>query len=264
MSDWKRPHAVWIVGHRGAPRRARENTLDSLDWAESLGADAFEFDLRQTRDGEAVLFHDEDIVLGGQRVPVKSFTAREIEKLVLPSEFGEYRIPRLEEVFHRYGHQMRYLVEVKTSGATQLALMARRVATLAAAFGVGARCLVASFDAEFLKRMRETDPEIAASFIFDHAVSLPSPGKPTPLFPPVDAICPRRDLVNAALLEQAVAAGLSVHPWTVDEEGEIRRLIGAGVASVITNLPDLALSVRDGASQTPGASPPAPAGAVGG
>ena len=109
MSDWRQPHDTWIVGHRGAPRRARENTLDSLDWAESLGADAVEFDLRQTRDGEAVLFHDEEIVLGGQRVPVKSFTAREIERLQLPSDFGEYRVPRLEEVFHRYGHDMRYV-----------------------------------------------------------------------------------------------------------------------------------------------------------
>ena len=251
MSDWKSPHATWIVGHRGAPRRARENTLDSLDWAESLGADAVEFDLRQTRDGEAILSHDEDIVLGGQRVPIRSFTAREIEKLVLPSEFGEYRIPKLEEVFHRYGHQMRYLVEVKTAATTQLTLMARRVAGLAAAFGVAQRCLVASFDAEFLRRMRETEPEIATGFIFDRGVSLPSPGKPTPLFPPVDAICPRRDLVNQALLEQAAAAGLSVNAWTVDEEGEIRRLLGAGVASVITNLPDLALSLRNGASEAP-------------
>lgn len=247
MSDWRKPHDVWIVGHRGAPRRARENTLDSLDWAESLGADAVEFDLRQTRDGEAVLFHDEDIVLGAQRVPVKSFTAREIERLQLPSDFGEYRIPRLEEVFHRYGHDLRYLVEVKTSGSTQLAQMARRVASLAAAFGVRPRCLVASFDAEFLRRMRETDPEIAAGFIFDHAVSLPAPGKPTPLFPPVDAICPRRDLVGPALLEQAAAAGLTVHPWTVDDEGEMRRLMDAKVASVITNLPDLGLAVRGGA-----------------
>ncbi len=263
MSDWKGSHPVWIVGHRGAPRRARENTLDSFDWAESLGADAVEFDVRQTRDGEAVLFHDEDIVLGGQRVPVRSFTAREIEKLSLPSEFGEYRIPRLEEVFHRYSHQMRYLVEVKTSAATQLALLARRVAMLAAAFGVGPRCLVASFDGELLKRMREADPEIATGFIFHHAVSLPSPGKPTPLFPPVDAICPRRDLVNPALLEQAAEAGLTVHPWTVDDEGEIRRLIGAGVASVITNLPDLALSVRDGKSPEPAVLPPRPAGTVG-
>ena len=264
MSEWKGPHPVWIVGHRGAPRRARENTLDSLDWAESLGADAVEFDVRQTRDGEAVLYHDEDIVLGGQRVPVRSFTAREIEKLSLPSEFGEYRIPRLEEVFHRYGHQMRYFVEVKTAATTQLALLARRVAMLAGAFSVGPRCLVASFDPEFLKRMREAEPEIATGFIFDRAISLPSPGKPTPLFPPVDAICPRRDLVNAVLLEQAAAAGLTVHPWTVDDEGEIRRLIGAGVASVITNLPDLAVAVRDGTGRAEAPLPQRPAGTLGG
>jgi glycerophosphoryl diester phosphodiesterase len=78
----------------------------------------------------------------------------------------------------------------------------------------------------------------------------------------VDAICPRRDLVNAALLEQAAAAGLTVHPWTVDEEPELRRLIGAGVASVITNLPDLGLSVRDALSR--GGEEPAarPAGGI--
>ena len=54
--------------------------------------------------------------------------------------------------------------------------MARRIAKLAAAFGIGDRCLVASFDAEFLKRMRETAPEIATSFLFDHPVALPAPG----------------------------------------------------------------------------------------
>ena len=248
MSEGKQPHPTWIVGHRGAPRRARENTLDSLDWAESLGADAVEFDLRQTRDGEAVLYHDEDVVLGGQRVPVKSFTFREIERLQLPSDFGEYRVPRLEDVFHRYGHAMRYVVEVKTSGSTQLALMARRVASLASAFGVAPRCLVVSFDAEFLRRMREAGPDIATGFIFDRPVSLPAPGKPTPLFPPVDAICPRRDLVGDALLEQVAAAGLTVHPWTVDEEGEIRRLLAAGVASIITNVPDVGLAARDSAA----------------
>ncbi len=249
MSEWRAPHAAWIVGHRGAPRRARENTIDSLDWAESLRVDAVEFDLRQTRDGEAVLFHDEEIVLGNQRIPVRGFTAREIEKLLLPSEFGEYRIPKLEEVFHRYGHAMRYIVEVKTSAQTQLGVMARRVSSLAKEFGVGALCLVASFDAEFLKIMRETDPEIATSFLFDHPVALPEPGRLTPLFPPVDAIAPRRDLVSSQLLSQAAAAGLTVHPWTVDDPEEIRRLIEMGVSSVTTNVPDVALRVRGGGDQ---------------
>ena len=246
-SVWRQPHPTWIVGHRGAPRRARENTIESLDFAESLGADAFEFDLRQTRDGEAVLYHDEEILLGTQRIPVKSFTWREIEKLVIHSEFGDYRIPRLEQVFHRYGSAMRYLVEVKSSPGMQLGTMARRIARLAEAFGVTGRCLVASFDAEFVKRMRETAPHMATSFLFDHPVALPGPGQPTPLFPPCDAIGPRRDLVTPSLLSQAAAAGLSVHPWTVDEPDEIRRLILAGVASITTNAPDEAVLVRAGA-----------------
>ncbi|HTY40318.1 MAG TPA: glycerophosphodiester phosphodiesterase [Thermoanaerobaculia bacterium] len=246
MSDWKAPHPVWIVGHRGAPRRARENTIESLDFAESFGVDAVEFDVRQTRDGDAVLFHDDDVVLGTQRIPVRSFTWREIEKLSIPSEFGDYRIPRLEQVFHRYGRALRYVVEVKSSAGMQHGTMARRIARLAEAFGVGERCLVASFDAEFLKRMREAAPAIATSFLFDHPVALPSPAQPTPLFPPVDGIGPKHDLVSPALLSQAAAANLSVHPWTVDEPAEIRSQLASGVASITTNAPDAALEIRSG------------------
>jgi glycerophosphoryl diester phosphodiesterase len=244
VSDWKTPHGTWIVGHRGAPGRARENTIESLDFAESLSTDAVEFDLRQTRDGEAVLFHDDDIVLGTQRIPLRTFTAREIDKLQLPSEFGTYRIPKLENVFHRYGRKMRYVVEIKTSPQTSLALMARRVSRVAAEFGVRDRCLVASFDGEVLRKLRELDPEIATSFLIDHAVALPEAGRLTPLFPPVDAVGPRCDLVTPAFVAQAAAAGLSVHPWTADDPAEIRRLLALGVASITTNVPDVALAIR--------------------
>jgi glycerophosphoryl diester phosphodiesterase len=246
MSDWRQEHPVWVVGHRGAPRRARENTLDSFDFAESLRVDAVEFDLRQTRDGEAVVFHDEQIQLGNQRLPVKSFTAREIEKLLLPSEFGEYRIPKLEEVFHRYGSALRYIVEVKVASSTQRLVMARRIAHLASVFGVTRRCLVASFDAEMVKLVREVDPAIATSFLFDHPVALPEPGRPTPLFPPVDAIGPAKELVTANVMDQATRSGLSVHPWTADDVQEIRRLSELGVASITTNAPEIALRIRDG------------------
>jgi glycerophosphoryl diester phosphodiesterase len=247
MSDWREPHPTWIVGHRGAPRRARENTLASFEFAESFGVDAVELDVRPTRDGEAVVFHDDDIVLGTQRLPVRTFTWREIEKLVIPSELGEYRIPKLEQVFHRYGTALRYIVEVKSSPGMQMGTMARRIAKLVTVFGVEGRVVVGSFDAEFLKRMRETAPTFPTSYIFDHPVALPAPGQPAPLFPPVDAIAPRRDLVTPTLLSQAAMVNLSVHPWTVDEPDEIRRLIAAGVASITTNVPDVALEVRGAA-----------------
>jgi glycerophosphoryl diester phosphodiesterase len=247
VNDWKEKHPVFVVGHRGAPRRARENTLDSFDFAESLGVDAVEFDVRQTRDGEAVVFHDEQIQLGNQHLPVRSFTTREIEKLMLPSEFGEYRIPKLDEVFHRYGSALRYIVEIKISLSTHRLTMARRVAHLASVFGVAHRCVFASFDTETLKILRDVDPSLATSFLFDHPVALPEPGRPTPLFPPVNAIGPARELVTPYVMDQATRSGLSVHPWTADDEAEIRRLLGLNVASVTTNAPDLALRIRDGA-----------------
>jgi glycerophosphoryl diester phosphodiesterase len=246
MSEWTVPHETWIVGHRGAPRRARENTIESLDFAESFGVDAVEFDVRQTRDGEAVLFHDEDVVLGTQRIPVRSFTWRELERLSIPSEFGDYRIPRLESVFHRYGRTLRYVVEVKGGPGMQHGTMARRIAKLAQAFGVADRCLVASFDAEFLKKMHEAAPAIAASYLFDRPVALPSLDQPAPHFPPVAAIGPKHDLVSPALIAQAASSGLSVHPWTVDEPAAIRGMLAAGVASITTNAPDAALEIRAG------------------
>ena len=254
-SDWRGPHPVRIVGHRGAPRRARENTIASFDWAETLGADAVEFDLRQTRDGEAIVFHDEEIALGTQRVPIRSFTTREIQRLALPSEQGEYSIPRLQDVFHRYGRALAYVVEVKASSGWDRGVMARRVAGLATEYGVVSRCLVASFDAEFLKRMREVEPRLATSYVFDRPVALPEPGRLTPLFPPVDGIAPARDLATPALIAQAVAAGLSVHPWTVNDPEEIRRFLAADVASLTTDEPDVAIAVRNGA-RTPAPSGP--------
>jgi glycerophosphoryl diester phosphodiesterase len=259
VSDWREPHPTWIVGHRGAPRRARENTIASFDFAESFGADAIEFDVRLTREGEAVVFHDEEVVLGTQRIPVRTFTGREIEKLVIPSEMGEYRIPRLEQVFHRYGPALRYIVEVKSSPGMALGTMARRIAKLAGVYGVETRCLVASFDAEFLKRMRETAPRLATSYLFAHPVALPAPGQNAPLFPPVDGIGPRKDLVTPTLLSQAAMVNLSVHPWTVDEPEEIRRLLAAGVASITTNAPDEAREIREGTdSRETGLAYPAP------
>jgi glycerophosphoryl diester phosphodiesterase len=245
-NEWRGSHPVWIVGHRGAPLRARENTIDSFDWAESIGADAVEFDVRQTRDGEAVVFHDEEVSLGTQRVPVRSFTTREIERLSLPWEQGHYSIPRLQDVFHRYGRALRYVVEVKASPGFDRGVMARRIAGLAAEYGLFDRILVASFDAESVKRMREVEPRIATSYVFDHPVALPEPGRLTPLFPPVDAIAPARDLATPALLAQAAAAGLSVHPWTVNEPAEIQRFLSSGVASITTDDPEAALLLRNG------------------
>jgi glycerophosphoryl diester phosphodiesterase len=49
-----------VIGHRGAPRLAAENTLPSFEVATALGANAIETDLCVTSDGVFVLWHDRD------------------------------------------------------------------------------------------------------------------------------------------------------------------------------------------------------------
>jgi glycerophosphoryl diester phosphodiesterase len=55
-----KPAEVYVIGHRGAPCQAPENTIESFQTALRLGADAVETDICVTRDGEFVLWHDAD------------------------------------------------------------------------------------------------------------------------------------------------------------------------------------------------------------
>jgi glycerophosphoryl diester phosphodiesterase len=243
-SVWTQPHPLWIVGHRGAPRRARENTLDSFDFAESLGADAVEFDLRQTRDFDLVVFHDEQIPIGTELHPVRGMVSHDVRELLLDSSFGEYRIPTFEQVLQRYGTSLRYVVEVKASSSTDRSRAASRIADLLGAFDCRSRALVASFDPEILRRVRQRDTAIALSFLIDRPISsiAPSEGE----LPPCEAFGPRADSVDAAFMERAKASGRSVHPWTADSPEEIERLAALGVASITTNDCELAARILRG------------------
>ena len=49
--------------------------------------------------------------------------------------------------------------------------------------------------------------------------------------------------VDAALLSAARDARLQVAAWTANEEGDIRRLVDLGVGIVISDRPDLALTL---------------------
>ena len=55
------PGPPWILGHRGSPREAPENTLVSLRRAIDLGLDGVEYDVHGCASGEPVLIHDDTL-----------------------------------------------------------------------------------------------------------------------------------------------------------------------------------------------------------
>ncbi len=98
-----RKQGVAVICHRGASEFAHENTLEAYRAALELGADGNEIDIRVTRDGVLVCFHDDMLdqlldafgdVADYDWAELRAFPFRR------PGAFGEFcRIPTLEEVF---------------------------------------------------------------------------------------------------------------------------------------------------------------------
>jgi hypothetical protein len=99
-----------VICHRGASEHAHENTLEAFRATFELGGDGNEFDIRKTKDGVLVVFHDDmlDHLLEAYG-DVGDYTWEELQRFRFrdPGRFGEQcRIPTLVEVFdlHRkYG-----------------------------------------------------------------------------------------------------------------------------------------------------------------
>jgi hypothetical protein len=92
-----------LICHRGASEHAMENTLEAFRATFLLGGDGNEFDIRTTRDGVLVVFHDDmldrHLVAYGD---VSDYTWEELQRFRFrdPGKYGEHcRIPTLVEVF---------------------------------------------------------------------------------------------------------------------------------------------------------------------
>jgi len=217
-----------VVGHRGSPTKALENTFESFDRAEADGADGFELDVRLTLDGEAVVQHDAEIVLLGRRVPLATVTIPELTEL--PVERGGFR-----GFFLRYGAAGRYLVELKPGPAPRAGLLEFRVAALIAQMHLFDRALVLSFSADMLRRIREIEPRIETCLNFDATARRPEGALWPDLPKGCGAIGPQAGLVTDELFARAKAQGLGVHCWTVNDADFARQLARLGAASVISD-----------------------------
>ncbi len=117
----ERRKGVDIICHRGASEFAHENTLEAYRATFELGGDGNEFDIRATKDGVLVLFHDPMLDQSLEAYgDVSDYTWEELQRFRFrnPGRFGEQcRIPTLVEVFdllRQYGGLMH--LDIKQPG----------------------------------------------------------------------------------------------------------------------------------------------------
>ncbi|ADU48181.1 glycerophosphodiester phosphodiesterase family protein [Intrasporangium calvum] len=127
-----------------------------------------------------------------------------------------------------------------------------------AAAGTARRSLIHSFDWAVLELARDQAPELQRSALVVTGVTY-TDGSPwlgsldwrehgDDLAGAVAAVgahvvSPHHGSVDADLVSRAHDLGLGVLPWTVNEPDDLRRVVAAGVDGLITDDPELALSV---------------------
>jgi len=126
---------VLVAGHRGALLRAPENTFPSFQHAVALGADIIELDVRYTRDGRWVVFHDATLErLTGSPGAIEERTLEEVRQLRinLPQfpAHKDLRVLTLEEALEFLKNRAIAYLDHKTGPAV---LLSRELARLGAA-----------------------------------------------------------------------------------------------------------------------------------
>ena len=206
--------------------------------ARDLGADGVELDVRLSGDGELVVHHDAK--------------ARGVG-LLAEAPFAAVRasrpeIPTLAEALDACAGML-VNIEVKNlAGDADFAPDDRIVGVLADALarrGHADDVLVSSFNLDTIDRFRRV-PDAAPTALltlrgFDalRAVILAADRGHAALHPNVWGLT---GPVAAAAVAKAHERGLALNVWTVNRGATVRRLGGAGVDAVVTDVPDLALA----------------------
>ena len=167
----KKNAGVEVIAHRGGWRLWPENTLYAFQHAIDLGVDMLEMDIRSTKDGHIVVFHDETVTRttnGNARV--NDLTLAELKQLdagykwtadrgaTFPFRGKGIVSPTLDEVFASFPH-MRMTIEIKQKEPD----IVEAFGNLIRHHGMQHRVLVACFDSGTLKRFRKLFPEVATS-----------------------------------------------------------------------------------------------------
>lgn len=223
-----------ILGHRGAPRAAQENTLPAFRAALDLGADGVELDVRRTADGSLAICHN-SVVPDGR-------TLLDLRRADLPPE-----MPLLDAALDVLATAAIVNIEIKnwpddTDFDPTDELAAAVVALLDERGELGdPRYVVSCFHLPTVDRVHELAPGLPTGWLVFDARE-PEPLIRTTVEHGHTAFHPHVTSITPELVDLAHAAGLAVNTWTSDDPDQLRWMQEIGVDGVVTNVPGEALA----------------------
>jgi glycerophosphoryl diester phosphodiesterase len=209
-----------VVAHRGVWNPAPQNSIAAFAQAIDDGVDAIELDVRRSRDGRLLVFHDPRI---GIR-PVARLSYADVQRRV-----AEGQAPKLAEVLAAVAGRTMIDIELKEDGYVPEAM------TLITEVLPPGSFVVTSFLDAVLPQVRAAAPQARTGLLL------------SPRLPPgrvgarvkrtgVDFLAPHVALTRGGLLGWAAERGLPAWVWTVNDPATRRALLfDPRVEAVITD-----------------------------
>lgn len=200
-----------LLGHRGARAvtSVQENSFPSFDMALQHGCHGFEFDVRLTGDGQAVICHD------------PRYNGIEISKARGDSLQD---LPGFENLLARYKSRAFLDIELKVPGLEEITVAGLRSYSPERGF------VVSSFLPEVIHEISSRDAAIPLGIICDQREQITQWRQL-----PVTHAIPHHNLTSPELMEEVHKAGKQVFVWTVNRAEDMVRLAKWGADAIISD-----------------------------
>jgi glycerophosphoryl diester phosphodiesterase len=248
---YTQPRTPLVIAHRGGAQESTENTIAAFRRAVTLGAAGIETDLRLTRDGVVVVYHDEKFgrVEGLPREQqtrlISDMTYAELTARTLKpvgDDAGGRRVPQLEELL---GGVPTGLLNIELKRGARFDELVDKVIAALKGHPALDRVVLEPPDLATAQKFRaalgarlklHVNPAYDKSVPYDVALKRVLEFKP-------HSISVSYKILSWEIIDLAHRAGVEVWTWTVDEPHIAQAAALLGADAIKTDRPSLLLSL---------------------
>jgi len=224
-------YPLTIIGHRGAPAYAPENTISSFAKAIELGVDIIECDVRRCASGQLVVFHDttvDRITNGAGFIAQK--TLDELKELRV---CGYEKIPTLHEMLDYIDRRAKVYLELKSHNIIDdiLAIIDDYVVHKQWRYE---DFLIGSFDHTQLLNIKKGRPAIKVVALI---YGIPNALNAYLACLNSDIVCLDTEFITKEMTEEIHGQNMLVYVFTVNHQEELEQSLLYQVDGIITDDP---------------------------
>lgn len=233
--------AADCIAHRGFTSHSKENSLESIQEAWKFQADTVEVDIHVLKDGELILFHDDQVA--GKTV--KSLGYDEIQSLV-----GTYRVPTLQQALRNVPLGKSIVLDLKANSIELGEALSNFFKREVYDFKVIIQCpdlpflsslkprLPESFEYHFLTKLERSGPFWKEPSTNDLIAEVKKLG--------IGGLSIKGcQLIDQKLVESIQNSGIRLYVWTINDPERIRHYAKLGVNGIITDCVEAKKHIND-------------------